>query len=89
MSQHYLMTLLREADGMEVEQHFVIEASGPQMAKYHYHRTMKEMGLTDTQFGKHCLEGMRHTFTTLTDVEPIDRVEANVLEQYLPEWTKV
>lgn len=91
MTQHYLLELLENAAGDEFRTQHIIEAEDRQMVKYHFHRTLKDWGYRDTQFGKHCLKSGRGSglFAEIAGIHELDRVEANVLEQYIDIWTKV
>lgn len=86
----YLLTLKEQTNGNEFLTYHVIEATDRQMVKYHFHRTLKDMGYTDSPFEKHCLEwwnaGM---LAEIYNIQKLDQSEYNVLSQYLSRWMKI
>jgi len=88
----YLLTLLETSgDGHEHTTRHLIEADTEQMVKYHYHRTLKDMGWSDAhRWGdKHTLEGYRGICTELMGINELDYHEWDVMERYLSKWAKV
>lgn len=67
----------------------LIKAADAQMVKYHYHRTLKSYGYTDTQYGKHTLEMWDQGLTSeIVGIQELGYVEFEILDQYLHHWTK-
>lgn len=90
MTGHYLLKV-EQTDGEHnfVESH-VIEAEDEQMVKYNYHRTLKDFGWNDIQYGgKHMLEGYRGLATDILSIRELDFKEYQTLNKYLSKWTKV
>lgn len=85
----YLLVLEENSGASEHITRHVIEANDKQMVKYHFHRTLKDWGFHDTQFGKHCLEGHRGLLSEIREVRRLDRHEYNILKKHLPTWSKV
>lgn len=87
---HYLLKVERFAGSEQFTEAHVIEASDIQKAKYHYHRTLKDFGYTDTQIGgKHQLESPLGSLVDILTIRPIAGYEVDVMKDYLPQWTKV
>jgi hypothetical protein len=87
----YLLTLLETSGGHEHTTRHLIEADTEQMVKYHYHRTLKDMGWSDAhRWGdKHTLEGYRGICTELMGINELDYHEWDVMERYLSKWPTV
>lgn len=85
----YLMVIEEHSGGNELIARHVIEANSRQKAKYHFHRTLKDWGYHDTQYGKHCLEGAHGLLAELSEVRKIDRHEYEILKKHISTWTKV
>jgi len=87
----YLLTLLETSGEHEHTTRHLIEADNAQMVKYHYHRTLKDMGWSDAyRYGdKHTLEGYRGLCTELMGIDELDYHEWDVMERYLSKWAKV
>lgn len=85
----YLLVVEENSGGIEHFTRHVIEADDRQMVKYHFHRTLKDMGYTDTSYGKHCLKGARGLLNNIQEIRRLDRHEYNILEDHLPTWGKV
>jgi hypothetical protein len=87
----YLLTLLEKSGEHEHTTRHLIEAENAQMVKYHYHRTLKNIGYSDIYGygGKHTLEGYRGIVSELMGVEELDYHEWDVMEKYLSKWTKI
>jgi len=85
----YLMVVEENSGIAEHIVRHVIEANDRQMVKYHFHKTLKEWGHSDTPYGKHCLEGANQLLTELTDVRRIDRHEYDILKKHIGSWHKV
>lgn len=87
---YYLMKI-EEMKGKEsfLTNH-VIEAEDRQMAKYHYHRTLKDRGYCRSWSDhKHVLEGVSGTFTELVGIEELDATEWYILKKHIPKWTTI
>lgn len=89
MENYLIETLEVEGAGNEHLTHHVITADNRQMVKYHFHRTLKDWGYTDSQFDKHCLKSANHLFTELVGIKPLSSLEYDVMSDYLPTWSKV
>ncbi len=88
-TEPYVMVLEESVGGNNFTVQHIIEAEDEQKVKYHFHRTLKDYGFHDTQFDKHCLQGHNGLLTELINVRPLGNIEHQVLEKFLPSWTKV
>jgi hypothetical protein len=90
MAEKYLLTLEERAGENEFITRHLIEAEDIQMVKYHYHRTLKDWGYTDTAHGKHRLESWNLGLSCeIQNIRPLERQEWGVLREFLPTWAKV
>ena len=89
MMNAYVMVLEESISGNNFTVQHIIEAEDEQKVKYHFHRTLKDFGFNNTQFGKHCLQGHNGLVTELVSIRPIENIEHQVLKKFLPSWTKV
>lgn len=85
----YLLVLEETSGGHDHFTRHTIEANSRQMVKYHFHRTLKDMGYHDTQFNKHCLEGHKGLLAEIHEIRRLDRDEYEILSRYMPSWMKV
>lgn len=87
----YLLTLLESSGEHEHTTRHLIEAENEQMVKYHYHRTLKDYGYSDTYgYGdKHTLKGYRGIVSELMGIEELDYHEWDVMNRYLSKWVKI
>lgn len=84
----YLLTLEESAGEDTFITKHIIKTENRQKVKYHFHRTMKDWGYTDTQFGKHCLQsGYLHC--EIFSIDSLTDEEYNILDRFLPSWYKV
>jgi hypothetical protein len=86
---YYLLELDEAAGGNEYTTRHVIESEDRQMVKYHYHSRLKDIGYSDTQYGKHCLKGLNTGLTEIYNIRSLSRAEYKFLSEYLPKWMKV
>lgn len=87
---YYLLKVEQTAGGSEFVENHVIEAENEQMVKYHYHRTLKNMGWGDAEFGgTHLLEGYRGMMTDILTIRNLHKDEYQILNKYLTKWTKI
>jgi len=86
---YYVLSLAEYAGMNEYRTNHVVEAEDEQMVKYHYHRTLKQMGYTDTFHNKHCLEGHDQSLTEIDTIKEISKAEYKFLSEYIPNWIKV
>jgi hypothetical protein len=84
----YLLTVIEKAGRHEFFTNHVLEATDVQMVKYHFHRTLKDHGYTDSPHGKHNLrrDGLG---AEIHEIQEIDGLEWDVLENHTHRWTKV
>lgn len=85
---YYILTLEENSGGIEHITHHLIEARDRQMVKYHFHKTLKDWGFRDTEFGKHCLEGARGLLSEIQEITEVERYEYEVMEKHIPNWQK-
>jgi len=88
-TEPYVMVLEESTAGNNFTVRHIIEAENRQKVKYHFHRTLKDFGYSDTEFCKHCLQGHNGLVAELVDIRPLDNIEHQVLEKFIPKWTKV
>jgi hypothetical protein len=86
---YYVLSLAEHAGMNEYHTNHVVEAEDKQMVKYHYHRTLKQMGYTDTIHHKHCLEGHDQSLTEIDTIKEISKGEYKLLSEHIPNWIKV
>jgi hypothetical protein len=89
MTGHYLLTL-KERKGLDVfhTQH-LIRADNEQKVKYHYHRTLKDWGWTNTQYqDKHNLK-RDNLEASIEQIRELTGAEYVFLKDFLQEWVKV
>jgi hypothetical protein len=84
----YLLTIVEAVGNNEFVTNHVLEAESRQMVKYHFHRTLKNHGYTDSAYGKHTLRRGRLD-AEIHKIQEIDGLEWDVLENYTHRWTKV
>ena len=87
--QPYLLEVVESAGEDEFMTRHLIEVEDRQMVKYHFHRTLKDWGYSDTQWDKHCLQGYRGLHSEIYSIKSLAPEEYDVLDQYLPHWAKV
>lgn len=87
--EKFLLTVNEGVAGQEFLTRHLVEAESYQHVKYHYHRTLKDWGWHDTQFGKHVLEGPNGLHSEIQSIQPLDDVEYEVMKKYLTTWAKV
>lgn len=85
----YLLVLEENSGASEHITRHVIEADDRQMVKYHYHRTLKDWGWHNTQYGKHCLEGAHGLLSEIREIRELDSTEYRILKKHLPSWAKL
>jgi hypothetical protein len=86
----YLLTLTESAGELVFETYHLIEAKDRQMVKYHFHRTLKDWGYTDTQWKKHCLESWdRGAMAEIASIHKLKPEEYEILDKFLYHWTKL
>lgn len=85
----FLLTVLENSGGNEFLTRHLIKADDYQKVKYHYHRTLKDWGWHDTQFGKHVLEGPHGLHSEIQSIQPLSREEYDIMSKYLTTWAKV
>lgn len=89
MNTYLLETEESSGESKFFTQH-LIEAENEQMVKYHFHRTLKDWGYTDSPFEKHCLENWdMGLLAEIVGIRELNPLEAKVLDRYLYHWTKV
>lgn len=88
---YYLLKVEQLSGEHEFVENHVIEAENEQMVKYHYHRTLKDMGWSDyyNVGGKHLLEGYRGLGTDILSIRELYQDEYQTLKKYLPQWVKI
>lgn len=89
--EKFLLTLLESQGENEHVTKHIIKAQNRQMVKYHFHRTLKDIGYSDGRGigGKHCLEGYRGLWAEIHSIERLDWEEYQVLDRYVSTWDKV
>lgn len=88
--RQYLLEVEERSGEDEFITRHLIEAKDKQMVKYHFHRTLKDWGYTDSQWGKHCLECWdRGLMSEIVGITELDAYEYEILDRYLYHWTKV
>lgn len=85
---YYLLILEENSGASEHITRHLIEAQDRQMVKYHFHKTLKDWGWNNTQYGKHCLEGARGLLSEIREIRNIERYEYEVMESHVPKWAK-
>ena len=86
---HYLLILLENSGGQEHITRHLIQAEDRQMVKYHFHRTLKEWGYSDTNYGKHCLEHWdTGIFSEIQEIRSLDPTEYEIMGRHLGNWMK-
>jgi hypothetical protein len=85
----YLLEISEDAELDDKRTQYTIEANDKQMVKYHFHRTLKDVGYTDTQYGKHCVKGVNEKLIEIHDIQSLTEAEYKFLSVYMPEWDKV
>lgn len=86
----YLLEVEENAGEPTFVTRHLIEATDEQMVKYHFHRTLKDWGYTDTQFGKHTLENWdQGIMAEIVGIRELEPEEHSVLSKFLYEWSKV
>ncbi len=89
MAHYLLRTEEHHGENATLQQH-LIEAADEQMVKYHFHRTLKDWGYTETQFNKHSLENWdTGTLIEIDGIVPLDPTEYEILDRHLYGWAKV
>lgn len=89
MGKKFLLTVEENSGANTFTTKHLVEAKTYQHVKYHFHRTLKDFGYHDTPYDKHCLEGYNGHLTEIHAIDPIDNFEWEVMNKYLPKWTKV
>jgi hypothetical protein len=84
----FLLTLIETSGRHEHVTRHLIEAADRQMVKYHFHRTLKDWGYTDSQYRKHNLEG-DGTSAEIQEIKRLDSMEYKILDKYIGHWNKV
>jgi len=89
--QTYLLKVEEQSGEHTFVKHHLIRAENRQKVKYHYHRTLKDWGYTDTR--------SRHTHNLERDwgavradiysIERLDRKEYDIMSDYVTDWVKV
>jgi len=92
MTQQPYLLKVEEASGENTFiTHHLIKAENRQQVKYHYHRTLKDWGYTDTRDRhthnlEHDLGAVRADIYSITE---LDRHEYDVLSKYVSDWIKM
>lgn len=88
--EKYLLTLEEMCGDNGFMTRHLIEAEDRQMVKYHFHRTLKDWGYTDSQYQKHCLESWDLGLSAeIYEIRKLKPEEYNILNKFLSHWAKV
>lgn len=88
----YLLKVEEQSGENTFITHHLIRAENRQKVKYHYHRTLKDWGYTDSIYGgKHTLEGGAFGDVTedIYSIERLDKQEYDIMSNYIHNWMKV
>jgi|APHM01.1.fsa_nt_gi hypothetical protein len=86
---YFLLEIVESALGHDFTVRFLIREKGRQHVKYQYHRTLKDWGYRNADWGdKHALsrDGIA---SEIYSIRSLSRAEYQFLDEFLPKWTKV
>lgn len=89
--QAYLLKVEEQSGEDTFITHHLIRAENRQKVKYHYHRTLKDLGYTDSpDTTTHNLERDWGSLRAdIYNIERLDRKEYDIMSDYITDWVKV